>query len=262
MYKKTDFIRQLSEMKAPRDSVVLCHTSLKAVGETEGRGETLLEALIEYFAGEEGGILLLPTHTWDRQFDTNVYTLDVPLRTCCTGTLPNLALKDPRGVRSLHPTHSVVAFCRDRRKAEAFVEGEINCHSPAPAEGVYGKLIRENGKTLLIGVGQNRNTVLHGIEESLGVPHLHEIPTEMTVRLDDGTVIRTDIHRNGCESAKFPKFEIPFRVNGAITDGFIGDAPTQLCDVGIMYFVMEKMLERSGHAELCNDDPFSEEWYD
>ena len=261
MYTKSDFIRQLDEMGAPRDSVVLVHASLKAVGGIEGRGETLLDALIDYFAGESGGILLFPTHTWDRQFDPSVYTLDVPLRSCCTGTLPNLALRDPRGVRSLHPTHSVVAFSHDPEKAKAFVDGEIACHSPAPAEGVYGKLIRAHGKTLLIGVGQNRNTILHGIEESLGVPHLHEIPTDMTVRTADGTVIETYIHRNGCESAKFPKFETPFRVHGAITDGFIGDAPTELCDVDIMVAVMQMMLERSGHAELCNDEPFPEAWY-
>ena len=261
MYTKNDFIKQLEKMNAPRDSVVLCHSSLKSVGEIDGRGETLLSALIEYFAGDSGGILLFPTHTWDRQFDTDKYTLDMPLRSCCTGMLPTLALRDGRGIRSLHPTHSVVAFAHDPDAARDFVAGEENVDSPAGADGVYGKLIRAHGKTLLIGVGHNRNTVLHGVEEALGVPHLIKNTDPMTIRLDDGTVIHKNMHRNGTESAMFPKFEVPFRRRGAIVDGHIGDAKAQLCDVQTMFEVMKTMLERSGGAELCSDEPFPEEWY-
>ena len=47
MYTKEQLFKQLHDMNAPQDSVVLMHTSLRAVGEFEGRGEGLLDALIK-----------------------------------------------------------------------------------------------------------------------------------------------------------------------------------------------------------------------
>ena len=47
MYKKAQLFSQLAELGAPRDSIILMHTSLKSVGDVEGRGEGLLDALIE-----------------------------------------------------------------------------------------------------------------------------------------------------------------------------------------------------------------------
>ena len=76
MYKKQDIKMQLADMGAPKDGVVLIHSSLRAVGETEGRGEGLLEALIEYFT-EDGGLLCIPTHTWANVGKEGAITLDL-----------------------------------------------------------------------------------------------------------------------------------------------------------------------------------------
>ena len=62
-YTKTQLYKQLEQINAPRKSVVMVHSSLRAVGDTEGRGEGLLEVLIDYFTSE-GGLLCIPTHTW------------------------------------------------------------------------------------------------------------------------------------------------------------------------------------------------------
>ena len=59
MFTKEELIAQLRAMNAPRDSVVLAHSSLKAIGETEDRGQGVLDALIEYFTAE-GGLLCIP----------------------------------------------------------------------------------------------------------------------------------------------------------------------------------------------------------
>ena len=56
MFTKEDILKQLKSMNAPTDSIVLMHTSLRAVGQTEGGAQTLLDAMIEYFT-KDGGLL-------------------------------------------------------------------------------------------------------------------------------------------------------------------------------------------------------------
>ena len=64
MHTKADLFADLAAMGAPRDRVVLMHSSLRLNGETEGGAGGLLDALIEYFTAE-GGLFCVPTHTWD-----------------------------------------------------------------------------------------------------------------------------------------------------------------------------------------------------
>ena len=120
LFTKEELIKQLEEMNAPKNSVVLMHTSLKAIGETEGRAEGLLETLIEYFTAD-GGLFLIPTHTWSNLKNPDKITMDVKSDESCIGVFPSVALRHPSGVRSLHPTHSMVVF-GDRKKAEEYVK--------------------------------------------------------------------------------------------------------------------------------------------
>ena len=65
MFTKEDIKKQLSQMHAPQDRVVLMHSSLRAVGALEGGADALLDAMIEYFTAK-GGLFCVPTHTWDK----------------------------------------------------------------------------------------------------------------------------------------------------------------------------------------------------
>ena len=47
IYKKEDLLAQLDELGLPRDGIVLVHSSLRLVGNIEGGGEALLDALIK-----------------------------------------------------------------------------------------------------------------------------------------------------------------------------------------------------------------------
>ena len=49
MLTKADIMQQFEQFDKAKGKVVIVHTSLKAVGEIDGGGETLLSALIEYF---------------------------------------------------------------------------------------------------------------------------------------------------------------------------------------------------------------------
>ena len=266
MHTKEFIIEQLAELGAPRDSVVIVHTSLRAIGETEGRAEGLLDAFIEYFTAD-GGLLCIPTHTWNNYKKPRI-TLDMTKAESCLGTMPQIAAADPRGTRTPNPTHSMVVFGNPVRVAE-FVRGEDEQITPTSPEGCYGKIYDQDGYVLLVGVGHNKNTFIHCVEEMLGITNrISPESTEMSVKYKNGEIKTRKINflnerLNGDVSAYFGKYEPAFRYHGCVVDGYIGDAPTQLCSARKMKEVIELVRQRSREIELLHDDiPLKKEWYE
>ena len=263
MFTKQQIKAQLEGMAVPRDRVVLAHSSLRAVGEVEGRGEGLLDVLIDHCTAE-GGLLCIPTHTW--AFGGREYPLDMMRPETCIGTLPNIAARDTRGVRTPHPSHSMAVF-GDPDRVAAFVAGEGLRVTPCHPEGCYGKICEADGSILLIGVGHNRNTYLHCVEEMMDVPNRLSTVKKRTVRYPDGHAEAYEHCGHRAEgikdvSAHFPKYEAAFRYHRCIRDGFVGNAPTQLCSARGMRDVLMLIRERSGGIELLADDePLNENNY-
>ena len=261
MFTKSDILKDLYILDIPKDSIVTVHTSLKAVGEIEGGGEALLEALIEAFA-QGDGVLAIPTHTWD----SDVY--DRRNNDSCIGTLPRLAAGHINAVRTLHPTHSMAVFGNKERVVK-FVENEAIADTPANPNGCYGKLLKENGYILLIGVGQDKNTFIHCVEEMMKVPN----------RLTKNKVKKTIVYKDGSReerellwfddtlvddvSVNFPKFEAPFRYHNCIRDGKVGNAKVQICSSKGIKDTLELIYKRNNFQELLSDDkPLSKKLYE
>lgn len=265
MFKKTDILNQLQKMQAPQDRVVLMHTSLRAVGEVEGGAEALLDTLIAYFTAK-GGLFCIPTHTWSN-LGTDRITLDMQATESNLGALPTLAAGRTDGVRSENPCHSMVVF-GDRARAKAFVRDDAFVKTPTAPESCYGKLFTEHGYVLLVGVGQEKNTYLHTVDEILQVPdRMDSKPLRTTVRRPDGEILERELTLFACSttddiSERFPKYETAFRYHGAITDGFLGHAPAQLCDAVKMKEVVELILSRSeGKDPLGSERPIPPKWF-
>lgn len=257
MIQKSDLLYQLAAMGVPRDRVVLIHSSLRAVGAIEGGGATLVDALVEHITAE-GGLCCFPTHTW-HLIGEDVPTLDLTKNETCVGALTRLALEDGRGTRTLNPTHSMVVF-GDPRRVAAFVADEEKQTTHTAPGGCYGKLFDEDGYVLLLGVGHKANTYLHCVEEMLDVEgRLTKEPIDVSVKYPSGEiehrlVYTFDEERNGDVSHHFPKFEPAFRAHGCIVDGYIGEAPTQLCSARGMKRVMALIYARACGRELLFDD--------
>lgn len=266
MYTKTELLAQLHKMNAPRDRVVLMHSSLRTVGDVEGGGQGLLDTLIEYFTAE-GGLFCVPTHTWGNVGKADRVTLDLNVSENNLGAFSQIAAADARGVRSENPTHSMVVF-GDRAKAETFVRDDAYITSPTAPNSCYGKIYEQGGFIFLVGVSQNRNTYLHCVAEMLQLPNrMAERSVSVSVRRTTGEIVRRELAwydqvTYGDVSLRFPKYELPFRYHGAITDGFLGDAPTQLCDAVIMKDTVERIFQRcEGKDPLRNEAPIPPKWY-
>lgn len=266
MLTKEEIIASLKEAEAPKNKVVIVHTSLKKIGEIEGGGEGLLDALIEYFTAE-GGLLCIPTHTWGWQNDTTVPTLDLCEPRSNIGVLPNIAARDKRATRSMHPTHSMAVF-GDSGKVSEFLRNEELSETTSSPEGCYGNIYKMDGYVLLIGVGQEKNTFLHCVEEMIPVANrISDTPIYLTIKHTDGHIQKRllyPLEAVGIDdvSVYFPNYEPAFRHHGCIIDGKLGNAKFQLCNARKMKAVMELIHKRSGGVELLADfTPINEEFY-
>lgn len=263
-FTKNELIEQLELLQVPVGSIVLMHTSLRAIGQVEGGTGALLDALVEHFTREKG-LFCVPTHTWHNMGKSVVLKMDDP--DTCLGGFSVAALKDGRGIRTENPTHSMVVF-GDPERAAAFIKDDCTVQTPTAPESCYGKLFTEGGYVLLAGVAQNRNTYLHTVDEILQVPNRMETEsTPMTVEKSSGERIRRDIRMFYTDysediSYRFPKYETAFRYHGCIRDGKLGNAPVQLCDARKMLETVALIHQNSGGIDpLRTEEPIPQRWY-
>ena len=259
MYTKQDLLLQIKNMGIMPADTVLLHSSMKAIGEVSGGADTVLNVFMDYLSE---GLLILPTHTWATMSEHhNEY--DPAKEPACVGILPNLFRKREGVLRSLHPTHSVAVFGREKEK---FIEGEEYRTTPCSPQGCYNRLREKDGKILLIGVGHERNTYIHCVEELLGVP---ERFTQKPVRFEivmPGKHRKTSymyLHYNPATehiSEAYPKLEHALYITGAAKKGSFGDASCILCDANAVYETMKKILSYQINC-LLELDTIPEEWF-
>ncbi len=247
---QTDLHRLLAACGIRPDDKVTMHTSLRAVGSIEGGADGLIDAFCTYLCD---GLFLVPTHTWANvNKDSPVY--DVRSTKPCIGTLPTVAAFRPDGVRSLHPTHSLTAFGKD---AAAYVAGEEMAETPAPMWGALSRLYEERGKILLVGVGLERNTYMHAVEERLDVPDRLNPETFTATILDhDGHTLASKPYHShhatvGDVSLYYPNYKEAFEHTGALTYHRLGGATVYCLDAVRLTDAMRTIYERSEGQDLC-----------
>ncbi len=266
MHTKESLLRDLKKLGVPQDRPVLVHTSLKGIGPVQGGAEAVLTALREHITAR-GGILMIPTHTWDNYIEGREFSLDLNHLNPCIGVLPQVASASPDAIISENPTHSI-AFFGDEKRILSYMEEEERVDTPTAPHGCYGKLIPWEGSVLLLGVDQTKNTFLHAVEEILvGKKRYFSEPVSLKIRRKDGSTSTRDFYvfdesEIGDVSERFGKFEAPFSSCGAIRYGTFGSAEAQLCDTVKMAEVMGQIYEKACGRELLADHaPIPREWY-
>ncbi len=249
MLSKEEILKNLSKYNT-RGKPVTIHCSLKAIGEIEGGAETLLSALKESFAND-GGLLVIPTHTWDDR------TLDLRNPRTCIGVLPTIAVGQKDAVRSHHPSHSVTVF-GDRQKALDFVKNDGATDTPTSPFGCYGKLYDEDGYVFLIGVGQEKNTFIHCVEEMMEYPRYLKEKVSAKFIDENGRETKRSIYwfdetKIADVSEYFGKFEAAFDYYKCIEYSNLGNAKTQMIKARDIKRVIENIYKNACGRELLAD---------
>lgn len=241
MHSKADLQQQLRNLGIRPTDTLLIHSSLKSIGEVEGRGEAVIEALLDYFV-PNGGLLVFPTLTY------NLSARGIPLyrvseTPSIVGRLTELFRARPEAVRSWHPTHSVAAAGRD---AVDFTAGHEKFDTPAARQSPWGRLIDRRAKILFIGTGLSCNTFLHGVEEHFNpLLGLTEIPELLYVETPDGRMLEVPSRRhNNAHSRFYAKLEPFFDRAGLLTRGKFGDADCHLLPAAELADFVTGLLRR------------------
>ena len=238
----------------PSDTVLI-HTSMRALGEVSGGCDGVIDGFVSYLSE---GLFLVPTHTWATVGEENpVY--DVKKSVPCIGALPTVAAFRPDGIRSLHPTHSMTGF---GKTAAVFLAGEETCQSPCPPQGAWARLYGIGAKILLIGVGLNRNTYIHAVDEMLDLPGRLVPPISLTVLDGEGKKYEISYCKHGkTGSENFGNYQAPLEVCGALKWGRLGGAAVGIFDVDRGTEVI-KHLWTGADYDLCAEArPIPEDLY-
>lgn len=244
MHTKEQLKAQIKAMGIlPSDTVVI-HTSVRAIGETEGGPDGILDAFCEYLTE---GMLVVPTHTWD------VVTPEQPIYDVRTtvpniGLIPRLAAARKDGARSLHPTHSMWVWGKN---AEDFIRGEEKAPSPTPTGFCWDKLGDVGAKILLIGVENDKNTFIHAVDERAKLPDRISPDYNVYTIIDrDGN--RCTNHQHALECSKtediswfYGNFEKPLVETGVQTFGKFGNAAVRIMDALASRKLIMKIYSRA-----------------
>lgn len=240
MHTKHSIQQDLKAMGIDPKGTVLAHFSYTTLGEVEGGADTVIDAFLEYMSE---GLMIFVTHTW-ATVDGSQPSYSREHTPCCTGIVPELARKRPGAFRSGHPTHSVVAFGKE---AESFVAGDEYCTTPCARSSVWGKILDRDATILLVGVGLNRNTFIHGIEEWEDIPgRLTDESFLLTSNLGEGKTVQVLSKRHiGSPSERYPRVEEPLRKMGVLHEGRIADATVLYHSTKELYDVLLPMLREN-----------------
>ena len=237
MHSLADIRNDLISMGIHEDDTLLVHSSLKSVGEVEGRAAGILDVLAGHLSR---GLLVFPSLSYGA-VNAQSPEFSVDDTPSCVGVLAELFRQRPGVVRSWHPTHSVAATGGD---AAAFIAGHERFNTPCARCSPWGRIVDRGGKVLFLGTGIACNTMLHGVEEWFGVPNMFtETEEPLVVVAPDGRRIAVPSRRHvGQHSRFYAKLEPIFLASGAMVRGSFGEAVCHLADAPRMAEVTMALL--------------------
>lgn len=262
MVTKQDIFNLLKNCGIKHNDIVTMHCSLRAIGTIENGADGLIDAFSEYLSD---GLFIVPTHTWANVNKENPF-YDVKKTIPCIGTLAKVAAFRTDGIRSLHPTHSVTVFGKN---AADYIIGEEKSSTPTPVGGCLSRLYEYEGKVLLVGVGHERNTYLHAVDERLQIPdRLKPEGFEITIKDYNGnTLTSPPFHPHFSKatdvgvSEYYPNYKEAFEYSGAVSYHHLGNALVYCCEAKKMTDVVTKIWKNTDRDICISNNPIPEEYY-
>lgn len=245
MHTRESLAADLRRIGLQTGDKVVVHSSLKAIGPTDGGAETVVWALLDVIG--PNGLLAAPT------FSYQATRFNPATEPSVTGAITETVRQWPGAVRSWHPTHSwaMIGPDADRIAEGHHLIGGVSFGSP------LDRIAREGGRILLLGVGHAANTTIHVGETHAGVPYLDvpffsDSPRTATVIIGELEIPVDLIDPSGC-SRSFGMVEYILRRDEAIRDGKIGNAISQLMTGMDVINAAKEILAAEPDALLCDD---------
>lgn len=224
---KRMIVEGLKNLGLKKGDDVLVHSALSSLGYVEDGPETVIEALLEV-VGPEGTVMM----PW-------------PLGNCY---LAKVFSERPDVVSSRHPTHAISAW---GARAAFYIRNHLDSPTACGPETPYGRLIKNNGYILLLGVDQDRNTTLHAVEEMADLPYLSE--KTVTFVDEEGQTRQKILKKFPGPHRNFIGLDKIFQKQGVMKIARIGSAWVRLLRAGKMAEVALNLLKENPAAFLCDN---------
>jgi len=206
----------------PGDSLIV-HSSLRRLGPVDGGADAVIDALLDAVGPD--GTLAMPSFNYVGHIPQPYYDVrETPGR---TGVLTEVFRRRPGTVRSIHPTHAMIA--QGPRAAELMAyDPAVRAVGPGSP---IDRLTRAGAYVLLLGTTHESNTTVHLGEEYAGVRKFFwwdgPLPAAR-IRLLDGSFIEHRLDTSTSCSLAFNAVDHPLRVNGQVRDFMVGEAISHL----------------------------------
>lgn len=174
--KENDLLNDLETSGLEKGDIVMVHSSLSRIGILSDGANTVVNSLKNYIGKE--GLLVMPSFIGSSMLNylDNYLIWDVNNSPSYNGAITELFRKSEGAVRSLHPTHSLVAWGKN---AHDFCAGHEKSQTPFDKYSPYRKLIEENFNIFFIGLDLFSMTLCRGgddfIENYPDNPYLDKI---------------------------------------------------------------------------------------
>ena len=238
-----EIFRDLRELGVTAGMLLIVHSSLRAIGQVVGGPQTVVEALLQ--AITEKGTLVIPTFSWGY-----LATYDQRSTPSVIGAIPEYTRTRPDFFRSFHPTHSVAA---KGPLAKAITENHGAAGALAKG-GPFHRVAQWGGEVLMLGCDHRSNSMVHVGEDLHGAPYRQRTPERFTEGIGrDGQEYRFNVAGSPQCSIAFGAIECPLREAGAVRDGRIGSARSQLISGQAIIDAAMQSLQKKSDVFLCTD---------
>ena len=229
---RTELTDQLRSLGVRQGSVLLVHTSFRAVRPVEDGPLGLIEAL--HAAVELTGTLVMPAWTGE---DDQLFNPGSTRASEDLGVVADTFWRLPGVLRSRHPF-----ACAASGPAAARITSDPLPLPPHRAESPVGRVHDLDGQVLLLGVGHDANSTLHLAEILAGVPY--GVQKHCTV-FDHRVVTRIEYRENDHCCQRFALADDWLRARGRQFEGRVGHAHARL--------VRSRDIVRIACEELAKD---------
>ncbi len=155
----------LLKLGIKQGDTLLVHSSFNNFHGFQGNPQDIINCLIEIL-GEEGNLLMvsLPYQTSSYEYLRTNSVFDVKRTPSKMGIISEVFRRKKGVLRSLHATHSVLVWGKDK---SWIIEGHENCIYPCGKDTPFDKFISLEGKVLFFDVPFIMFTFIHYIEDLL-----------------------------------------------------------------------------------------------